>query len=282
VITARRAGERRHRPDPPQAPQRRRRRGHHHAEPAPVEGLARVRRDEPRTRPDPRAFPQEQRDKSTSSGKELLEKEMHSAASACRGCSSIETSCARCWRSSARARRTSCSSPSATASSPAKAITDFLSPKDGERESEPPANLREGRLESLVRKRVTGRTSHGIVLNGVDDVLVRYTKCCNPLPGDEIVGFITRGRGVTVHRRNCTKAFDTDPDRRVEIQWDARAKINRPVQVRVTTQNRPGILATSDRRSTRRASTSARPPAARETTAARATRSRSCAPTSRS
>jgi GTP pyrophosphokinase len=95
-----------------------------------------------------------------------------------------------------------------------------------------------------VADKVTGKDSAGIKLNGVDDVLVRYTKCCNPLPGDEIVGFITRGRGVTVHRRNCPKAFDTDPERRVEISWDARAKINRPVQVKVTTQNRLGILAT--------------------------------------
>ena len=81
-------------------------------------------------------------------------------------------------------------------------------------------------------------------LNGIDDVLVRYAKCCNPLPGDDILGFITRGRGLTIHRRGCTKAFDTDPERRVEISWDAKAKINRSVQLRVVTANRPGILAT--------------------------------------
>ncbi len=122
-------------------------------------------------------------------------------------------------------------------------ITEFLAPpKDGDK-IDPPSSIKEGRIESLVRK-VTGKDSGGIRLNGIDDVLVRYTKCCNPLPGDEIVGFITRGRGITVHRRNCTKAFDTDPERRVEISWDSRAKINRPVQIRVTTQNRPGILAT--------------------------------------
>ena len=91
---------------------------------------------------------------------------------------------------------------------------------------------------------VTGKDAQGIRLNGIDDVLVRYTKCCNPLPGYEIVGFITRGRGITVHRRNCPKAFDSDPERRVEISWDARAKINRPVQIKVMTANRPGILAT--------------------------------------
>ncbi len=72
-----------------------------------------------------------------------------------------------------------------------------------------------------------GNDEGGIRLNGIDDVLVRYAKCCNPLPGDDILGFITRGRGVTIHRRGCPKAFDTDPERRVEISWDAKAKINR-------------------------------------------------------
>jgi GTP pyrophosphokinase len=125
-----------------------------------------------------------------------------------------------------------------------RALCDFLAPpKEGDKASEPPVSIREGRIESLVRK-VTGKDAQGIRLNGIDDVLVRYTKCCNPLPGDEIIGFITRGRGITVHRRNCPKAFDTDPERRVEISWDSRAKINRPVQIKVMTANRPGILAT--------------------------------------
>ena len=109
-------------------------------------------------------------------------------------------------------------------------------------DSEPPATLRAGRIEQLVRK-VTGRDVGGIKVNGIDDVLVRYAKCCNPLPGDGIIGFITRGRGVTIHRRECQKAFDTDPERRVEVQWDTKAKVNRPVQVCVTTTNKPGILA---------------------------------------
>ncbi len=125
-----------------------------------------------------------------------------------------------------------------------KGVIEYLAPpaSDAEAPSVPPS-LKEGKIEQFVRK-LTGRDGAGIRLNGVDDILVRYTKCCNPLPGDEIVGFITRGRGVTVHRRNCPKAFDADPDRRVEITWDAKAKINRPVQVKVTTQNRLGILAT--------------------------------------
>lgn len=107
----------------------------------------------------------------------------------------------------------------------------------------PPAQLREGRIEGLVRKVIRGEND-GIKLNGIDDVLVRYAKCCNPLPGDDILGFITRGRGITIHRRGCAKAFDTDPARRVEISWDTKAKINRNVQLKITTANRPGILAT--------------------------------------
>jgi GTP diphosphokinase / guanosine-3',5'-bis(diphosphate) 3'-diphosphatase len=106
-----------------------------------------------------------------------------------------------------------------------------------------PDSLREGKLTSLVKK-IVNRDEGGIRLNGIDDVLVRYARCCNPLPGDDILGFITRGRGVTIHRRGCPKAFDTDPERRVEIQWDSKAKINRQVQLRVVTANRPGILAT--------------------------------------
>ena len=123
-------------------------------------------------------------------------------------------------------------------------VIEVLAPKsDGQPESAPPAELRTGRIEGFVR-RVTGKDEGGIRLNGIDDVLVRYARCCNPLPGDDILGFITRGRGLTIHRRGCPTAFDTDPERRVEIAWDTKAKINRAVQLRVVTANRPGILAT--------------------------------------
>jgi GTP pyrophosphokinase len=106
----------------------------------------------------------------------------------------------------------------------------------------PRADLKTGAIERIVRK-VRGRDHSGIVVSGVDEVLVRYAKCCNPLPGDAIIGFITRGRGVTIHRRECQKAFDTDPERRVDVTWDTDSKINRPVQLKVVTLNRPGILA---------------------------------------
>ena len=125
---------------------------------------------------------------------------------------------------------------------PEEVLKVVAPPDEQGRESKPPESLREGRIAGLVRK-VIKRDEGAILINGIDDVLVRYAKCCNPLPGDDILGFITRGRGVTIHRRGCPKAFDTDPDRRVEIQWDSRARINRSVQLRVVTANQPGILA---------------------------------------
>ncbi len=121
-------------------------------------------------------------------------------------------------------------------------VVRSLRSKQPEGTTEPPPELKTGRIEQLVRK-VTGKDVGGIRVSGVDDVLVRYAKCCNPLPGDTIIGFITRGRGVTIHRRECVKAFDTDPERRIDVSWDTKAKINRPVQLKVTTTNKPGILA---------------------------------------
>jgi GTP diphosphokinase / guanosine-3',5'-bis(diphosphate) 3'-diphosphatase len=105
------------------------------------------------------------------------------------------------------------------------------------------AQLKAGALETLVRK-VKGDSDGGIKVSGVDNVLVRYSRCCSPLPGDPILGFITRGRGVTVHRRDCQKAYDSDPERRIEVTWDSRAKVNRAVSIAVVTTNKPGILAT--------------------------------------
>jgi GTP pyrophosphokinase len=93
-------------------------------------------------------------------------------------------------------------------------------------------------------KKLVGRPSHsGVQIGGVDDVLVRFGRCCNPVPGDPIAGFITRGRGVTVHHVGCEKALATDPERRIDVQWDVKGDFKRPVTIRVLTVDRPGLLA---------------------------------------
>jgi len=93
-------------------------------------------------------------------------------------------------------------------------------------------------------KKVAGRSSNtGVRINGVDDVMVRFGRCCNPVPGDRILGFITRGRGLTVHTIDCDKVLSSDEERRVEVQWDVRGEYKRSVTVRVMTADRPGLLA---------------------------------------
>jgi GTP pyrophosphokinase len=125
----------------------------------------------------------------------------------------------------------------------AEDVVQTIRDEQGAPESAPASQFRTGAIESIVN-RVRGRDAGGITVAGIDNVLVRYAKCCNPLPGDNIIGFITRGRGATIHRRECMKAFDTDPERRIDVAWDTKAKIDRPVQLSVTTTNKPGILAT--------------------------------------
>jgi GTP pyrophosphokinase len=93
----------------------------------------------------------------------------------------------------------------------------------------------------VTRKR---RATGGVVVQGIDDMLVRFGKCCSPLPGDSITGFVSRGKGITVHLATCTRAADLDPVRRIEVSWDENATYARPVTLRVMTGDRPGILAT--------------------------------------
>jgi guanosine-3',5'-bis(diphosphate) 3'-pyrophosphohydrolase len=107
----------------------------------------------------------------------------------------------------------------------------------------PPEEPSTSRLTEIFRK-VARRPTGGVRISGIDDVLVRYGRCCNPVPGDDIVGFITRGRGVTVHTRACEKCLEMDPLRRVDVSWDEKAgETKRPVSIRVVTDDRAGVLA---------------------------------------
>jgi GTP pyrophosphokinase len=99
-------------------------------------------------------------------------------------------------------------------------------------------------LVGQIIRKVTRRSTGGVVVQGIDDVLVRFAKCCTPLPGDPIVGFVTRGRGITVHHTSCARAIDMDPARRIPVEWDNKNTEARPVSLRVLTTDRPGILAT--------------------------------------
>ena len=67
---------------------------------------------------------------------------------------------------------------------------------------------------------VSRQPKSGVRVSGVEDMLVRFGKCCQPLPGERIAGFITRGRGVTVHALDCPKVLESDPQRRIDVQWE--------------------------------------------------------------
>ncbi|HYR93973.1 MAG TPA: ACT domain-containing protein, partial [Methylomirabilota bacterium] len=84
----------------------------------------------------------------------------------------------------------------------------------------------------------------GVKVKGVGDLLVRFAVCCNPVPGDAVVGYITRGRGVTVHRADCTnvKAGGGDKERLVEVDWDLSETRTYPVAVRIEGWDRDGFL----------------------------------------
>ena len=103
------------------------------------------------------------------------------------------------------------------------------------------AGREEGRISKMFRSMVGGKS--GIRVDGLDDVVVRFAKCCNPVPGDPITGFVTRGRGVTIHTRDCRHIGDADPDRRLEVYWDGNVKTRVPITVSVTCANNPGLLA---------------------------------------
>jgi len=91
-----------------------------------------------------------------------------------------------------------------------------------------------------------GRPTHGVRVKGVDNVLVRFARCCNPVPGDRITGYITRGRGVSIHRLNCTNIPVADGgdegNRVIEVEWADSIEANYNVEIEITGHDRFGFL----------------------------------------
>jgi guanosine-3',5'-bis(diphosphate) 3'-pyrophosphohydrolase len=87
--------------------------------------------------------------------------------------------------------------------------------------------------------------SGGMKISGMDSMMIHLSKCCNPVPGDKIIGFITRGRGVSVHTTDCTNIGDLtfDKDRIVDVSWGDLQAVAHSVKVSVRTEDKPGLLA---------------------------------------
>ena len=101
--------------------------------------------------------------------------------------------------------------------------------------------LKEGRFKHFIQK-ITHTPRDALLIKGIDNVMVRYAGCCNPVPGDKVVGFITRGRGVTIHTADCQNAMDDDPHRKVEVEWDSTKEYSYPVRIQIYSQDKKGLL----------------------------------------
>ncbi|HAI85686.1 MAG TPA: (p)ppGpp synthetase [Firmicutes bacterium] len=108
-----------------------------------------------------------------------------------------------------------------------------------------PESVFEAAARPLAGAPRTRQSTHGVVVRGVDNVLVRFARCCNPVPGDSIVGYITRGRGVSVHREDCPNIaaiMGEDEGRQVDVSWDMGNSTSYPVEIEMEASDGPGLL----------------------------------------
>ena len=108
-------------------------------------------------------------------------------------------------------------------------------------------DLVEKTLEALAKEKVNKAkpSQNGIIVKGIDNCLVKLSKCCNPVPGDEIIGYITRGRGVSVHRTDCVNAKNllSEGNRIIDVYWNDNKKTTYSVDIEVYANDRKGLLA---------------------------------------
>jgi GTP pyrophosphokinase len=107
-------------------------------------------------------------------------------------------------------------------------------------ESEEPHQSLLNKLIGKVRKK---KPKGGVIVQGMDDILIKFARCCQPVPGDPIIGYITRGFGVTVHRTNCVNVLKMSPERQVDVQWNEDIRETYPVKILVRSYDRVGLLA---------------------------------------
>ncbi len=101
-------------------------------------------------------------------------------------------------------------------------------------------------LAELKPRKSKAKASHGILVKGEEGIMVKLARCCNPIPGDPVIGYITRGSGVSVHRADCPNVLSNNPDeqsRLIEVSWDVGIDSVYKVNIVITSVNRPGMMA---------------------------------------
>jgi guanosine-3',5'-bis(diphosphate) 3'-pyrophosphohydrolase len=127
----------------------------------------------------------------------------------------------------------------------ANALGGKIANDDSPAETQPES--RETQPGSLIgrifRRAAEKKGKSPVRVQGIDNMLIRFAKCCSPIPGEPIVGFVSRGRGISVHSADCDKALAFDPVRKVELDWDRGESTEFRAAIRVTTVDKAGILA---------------------------------------
>ncbi|KYO63964.1 RelA/SpoT family protein [Thermovenabulum gondwanense] len=100
----------------------------------------------------------------------------------------------------------------------------------------------EEKISPKSKKQVVSKEA--VVVEGIDNILVKFSRCCNPVPGDKIVGYITRGRGVSIHRFDCPNVQNNQyKERLIEVKWDTFKENSYPVEIEASAYDRPGVLS---------------------------------------
>ncbi len=101
----------------------------------------------------------------------------------------------------------------------------------------------ESLLNRLFGRMMKKKPVDGVIVHGVDDMLVRFAKCCQPVPGEPIAGYITRGAGVAVHRADCANVVNASTERRIDVEWADKTPSKYPARIRIRSYDRLGLLA---------------------------------------
>lgn len=121
-------------------------------------------------------------------------------------------------------------------------VIEYLAPAEADWEQR--LAEEESALKKIFSKVASAQNpTSGIKVSGLNDVVFRFAQCCQPLPGDDVVGFITRGRGLTVHSRNCSQVMSFDPQRLVPVSWDENVKSVRRLPIQILCNDKVGLLA---------------------------------------